>query len=109
MTMANRKRVEPLPNEKILQHLTLIQASLQRIEEWLARLAGVRMHPPVAERFPKLLSREEVCRLLGVTPNTLAARIRRGNFPRPAFGAGKRALWREEDLLGTGGRPKGDR
>ncbi len=107
--MANRRRVEPSPSEKILQHLTLIQASLQRIEEWLARLAGVRMHPPVTERYPKLLSREEVCRLLGVKPTALYTRIRRGTFPRPAYGTGKKCLWREEDLLGTGGPSKGDR
>ncbi len=105
--MANRKRVEPLPSEKILQHLTLIQASLQRIEEWLARIAGVRMHLPAAERYPKLLSREEVCRLLGVKPTALYTRIRRGTFPRPAYGTGKKSLRREEDLLGHGGTPKG--
>ena len=107
--MGTRKPAESPTTEKILQYLILIQASLQRIEEWLARLAGVRLHPPAAERFPKLLSREEVCSLLGIAPDALTTRIRRGKFPRPAFGAGKRALWREEDLLGTGGNPKGDR
>ncbi len=61
--MANRKRVEPSPSEKILQHLTLIQASLQRIEEWLARIAGVRIHLPAAERFHRLLSWGEVYQL----------------------------------------------
>ena len=106
--MANRTRVEPSVNEKILQHLTLIQASLQRIEEWLARLAGVRMHLPAAERFPKLLSRDEVCRLLGVKPTALYTRMRRGKFPRPMYGTGKKALWREEDLLGNGGTSKGE-
>jgi predicted DNA-binding transcriptional regulator AlpA len=96
--MGKRKQAESPANERILQHLFVIQASLQRIEEWLARIAGVRLHPPAAERVPKLLSREEVCSLLGITSTALNTRIRRGKFPRPAFGAGKRALWREEDL-----------
>ncbi len=107
--MATRKRVEPSPSEKILQHLTLIQASLQRIGGRLARLAGVRMHPPAAEHYPKLLSRDEVCRLLGVKPTALYTCIRRGTFPRPTYGTGKKSLWREEDLLGSGGSPKGGR
>ncbi len=81
--MGTRKRAELAASEKVLQHLTLTQASLQRIEEWLARLAGVRMHLPAAERVPKLLTREEVCRLLGVTLYALMTRIRRGTFPRP--------------------------
>ncbi len=106
--MGKRRQAESPATERILQHLTVIQASLQRIEEWLARIAGVRLHPPAAERFPKLLSREEVCHLLGVTPNALNTRIRRGKFPRPTYRTGKRALWREEDLLGTGGPSKGD-
>ena len=97
--MGTRKPAESPATERLLQRLTRIQASLQRIEEWLARIAGVRLHPPATEQVPKLLSREEVCSLLGITPNALTVRIRRGRFPRPTYGAGKRALWREEDLL----------
>ncbi len=98
--MGTRKRTEPAASEKILQHLTLIHASLQRIEVWLARIADAQVSPPAAERPPKLLSQEAVCHLLGVRPDTLYTRIRRGKFPRPTYGTGKRALWREEDVFG---------
>ena len=64
-----------------------------------ARIAGVQLHPPSAERAPKLLTREEVCKILGITPRALYTRIRRGKFPRPTFGVGKRSLWREEDVV----------
>ena len=70
-----------------------------RIEQWLARIAAVRIHPPSAERAPKLLKREEVFTMLGITPRALYTRIRRGRFPRPTFAVGRRSLWREEDVF----------
>jgi len=105
--MGARKQAPRATSEQILQHLIVLHASLQRIEERLAQLAEVWLHLPAAKRFPKLLSQEEVCQLLGITPNALNIRIRRGKFPRPTYGTGKKALWREEDLLGTGATPKG--
>ncbi len=97
--MGTRKRAPRATGEHILQRLNAIQASLVRIEGWLARIAAARVIPPAADRPPKLLSREEVCSLLGVTPSALNVRIRRGKFPRPTFGGGRRSVWREEDVF----------
>ena len=60
---------------------------------------GVGSAPRERPSAPKLLSRDEVYRILKITPRGLYSSMYRGRFPRPAYGVGKRSLWREEDVF----------
>ena len=75
-------------------------AALERLTALLSRLESSQT-PPSAQRTG-MLSQADFCQLLNVTPDTLCRRIQRGTFPRPVWGKGSKALWRIEDVRGTG-------
>ncbi len=88
----------PTVDSRLIELLEKNLAVLERLTDLLGRL---QLAP--TPRSAGLLSQADLCAILQIGSDTLKVRIRQGKFPRPAFGAGARALWRIEDLKGVPG------
>lgn len=82
-------RLIALLEKKNFAALEQLTGALRSLEQALLRITAHRAG---------LLSRAEVCTILGVTPEALSQRITRGRLPRPVQGAGREAIWRLEDI-----------
>ena len=100
-----KSRPQSVPLESRL--IALLEKNLAVLEQLTAVLSRVEPASAQPGGIAGLLSREEICSILKVTPATLAKRMQRGRFPRPAHGSGSRALWRGEDLHQTS-KKRGD-
>jgi hypothetical protein len=79
--------------------LILLEKNLAALERLIALLSRRETAPPAHPAHQAgLLTRDDVCAILGVTPYALTGRMRRGIFPRPVQGRGTKALWRREDV-----------
>ena len=80
-----------------MQSSTLIQISPEDLTKMIVEAIGtVKANPAPAET---LLSKKEVCELLGITLNTLDKFTKNGTIP--AFGIGSRILFKKSDVLNS--------
>jgi excisionase family DNA binding protein len=80
-----------------MQNSTLIQISPEDLTKMIVdAITTVSTKPAPAET---LLSKKEVCELLGVTLNTLSKFTKNGTIP--AFGIGSRVMFKRSDVLNS--------
>ena len=79
-----------------MQSSTLIQISPEDLTKMIVEAIGTVKSDPPAET---LLSKKEVCGLLGITLNTLDKFTKNGTIP--AFGIGSRILFKKSDVLSS--------
>jgi hypothetical protein len=90
----------PTPIEARLR--VLLEKNLAAREQFTAVLSRVQAAPADADNKAGLLSREQVCALLGIGPTGLAKRIQRGTVPRPRTPRGRGPSAHQR--FGIGGR-----
>ena len=80
-----------------MQSSTLIQISPEDLTKMIVEAIGTFKGDP--EPAETLLSKKEVCELLGITLNTLDKFTKNGTIP--AFGIGSRILFKKSDVLSS--------
>ncbi|WP_165930125.1 helix-turn-helix domain-containing protein [Flavobacterium sandaracinum] len=79
-----------------MQSNILIQISPAELKEMIVEALGTVSNVKPAET---LLSKKEVCELLGITLNTLDKFTKNGTIP--AFGIGSRVMFKRSDVLSS--------